>query len=172
MEFWLVFKKWDCEYFLKYVGDVDFVVGFIYLKFSDYYKYVDFVEEECFLYIFDFKFVEKVLQLVVDYDVLIYFREDLFCIFGEERLDYWWLIVGFVRFGFLFYIDFNSIFVWNVVVCGVKKWVMYLFEVVFLGVFLSFDGVDVVILVFIIEWFMNFYGEIKKWVERLIECIC
>nr|XP_024361962.1 F-box protein At5g06550-like isoform X1 [Physcomitrium patens] len=172
MESWPALKKWDREYLLKHAGDVDFAAGPIHLKLSDYYKYADLVEEERPLYIFDSKFAEKVPQLAADYDVPIYFREDLFRILGEERPDYRWLIAGPARSGSSFHIDPNSTSAWNAVVRGAKKWVMYPPEVVPPGVFPSPDGADVATPVSITEWFMNFYGETKKRAERPIECIC
>lgn len=116
--------------------------------------------------------MEKVLLLGKEYKVFEYFREDLFFVLGEERFDYRWIIVGFIGSGFLFYIDFNLIFVWNVVIKGSKKWVLFSFDVISFGVYFSFDGVEVMCSVLIIEWFMNFYGVIKDWKKRFIECVC
>lgn len=172
MNSWPALKKWDREYLLKHAGDVDFVVGPIHLKMSDYYKYADVVEEERPLYIFDSKFAEKTPQLGADYEVPVYFREDLFSILGDERPDYRWLIAGPARSGSSFHIDPNSTSAWNAVVRGAKKWVMYPPEVVPPGVFPSPDGADVATSVSITEWFMNFYSETKQRAEKPVECIC
>ena len=165
-------KKWDREYLFQYAGEVDFAPGPIHLKLGDYYKYADVVEEERPLYIFDPKFAEKAPELAADYEVPVYFREDLFSILGNERPDYRWLIAGPARSGSSFHIDPNSTSAWNAVVRGAKKWVMYPPEVVPPGVFPSPDGADVATSVSITEWFMNFYGETKKRPEKPVECIC
>ncbi|KAG0553571.1 hypothetical protein KC19_12G021800 [Ceratodon purpureus] len=172
MDSWPALKKWNREYLLKHAGDIDFAAGPIHLKLSDYYKYADVVEEERPLYIFDSKFAEKSPQLAADYEVPVYFREDLFSILGIERPDYRWLIAGPARSGSSFHIDPNSTSAWNAVVRGAKKWVMYPPEVVPPGVFPSPDGADVATSVSITEWFMNFYGETKKRAEKPVECIC
>ena len=123
------------------------------------------------MHIFDPKFAEKAPELAADYEMPVYFREDLFSILGDERPDYRWLIAGPARSGSSFHIDPNSTSAWNAVVRGAKKWVMYPPEVVPPGVFPSPDRADVATSVSITEWFMNFYGETKKWPEKPVECI-
>lgn len=172
LDSWPAISNWDREYLLKHAGEVDFAAGPIHLKLNDYYQYADAVEEERPLYIFDSKFGEKAPQLAADYEVPVYFREDLFSILGEERPDYRWLIAGPARSGSSFHIDPNSTSAWNAVVRGAKKWVMYPPEVVPPGVFPSPDGADVATSVSITEWFMNFYGETKQRAQRPVECIC
>ena len=173
LETWPALTKWDREYLLRHTVDVDFAAGPINLKLDDYYNYADKVEEERPLYIFDPKFGEKAPQLAADYEVPIYFREDLFSILGtDDRPDYRWLIAGPARSGSSFHIDPNSTSAWNAVVRGAKKWVMYPPEVVPPGVYPSPDGADVATPVSITEWFMNFYGETKQRMEKPVECIC
>jgi len=172
LDSWPALKEWDREYLLQHAGDVEFAAGPIDLKLRDYYNYADAVEEERPLYIFDSKFAEKAPQLAADYEVPIYFREDIFSILGEERPDYRWLIAGPARSGSSFHIDPNSTSAWNAVVRGAKKWVMYPPEVVPPGVYPSPDGADVATSVSITEWFMNFYAETKQRGQRPVECIC
>ncbi|CAK7348139.1 unnamed protein product [Dovyalis caffra] len=74
--------------------------------------------------------------------------------------------------GSSFHIDPNSTFTWNAVVNGSKKWVLFPPNVIPPSVHPSPDGVEVACPVFIIEWFMNFYGVTKNWKKRPIECIC
>lgn len=174
---WPALKKWTRDYLLTHTKDVRFAAGPITLTLPDYFRYSDSAEEERPLYIFDSKFAEKAPQLALDYEVPIYFREDLFSILGEEeRPDYRWLIAGPARSGSSFHIDPNSTSAWNAVVKGAKKWVMYPPEVVPPGVFPSPDGADVATSVSITEWFMNFYAETRRGGGaagvRPVECVC
>ncbi|CAK9863598.1 unnamed protein product [Sphagnum jensenii] len=82
-----------------------FTAAPINLKLNDYFAYADSVKEELPLYIFDSKFGEKAPQLAADYDIPVYFREDLFSILGNDRPDFIWLIAGPARSGSSFHID-------------------------------------------------------------------
>jgi hypothetical protein len=64
------------------------------MKLEDYFRYADQVKEERPLYLFDPKFGEKVARLGSEYEVPVYFREDLFGVLGNERPDYRWIIIG------------------------------------------------------------------------------
>ncbi|RVW23608.1 F-box protein [Vitis vinifera] len=134
--------------------------------------YSDLVREERPLYLFDPKFGEKVPKLGLEYDVPVYFKEDLFSVLGNERPDYRWIIIGPAGSGSSFHIDPNSTSAWNAVIKGSKKWVLFPPEVVPPGVHPSPDGAEVACPVSIVEWFMNFYGATKKWKKKPIECVC
>lgn len=172
LDTWPALKKWDREFLCNIAGDVEFAVGPVEMKLRDYFLYADSVKEERPLYLFDPKFGEKVPALVEDYEIPIYFKEDLFSLLGKERPDYRWLIVGPARSGSSFHIDPNSTSAWNAVVRGSKKWILFPPDVVPPGVHPSPDGAEVASPVSIMEWFMNFYGETKKWKKRPVECIC
>uniref|UniRef100_A0A0D6R3N9 JmjC domain-containing protein n=1 Tax=Araucaria cunninghamii TaxID=56994 RepID=A0A0D6R3N9_ARACU len=169
---WAALNKWDREYLCEMAGDVEFAVGPVEMKLRDYFVYADSVKEERPLYLFDPKFGEKVPTLAEDYEIPIYFREDLFSLLGKERPDYRWLILGPARSGSSFHIDPNSTSAWNAVIKGSKKWILFPPDVVPPGVHPSPDGAEVASPVSIIEWFMNFYGETKHWKKRPTECIC
>ncbi|GKU91088.1 hypothetical protein SLEP1_g5008 [Rubroshorea leprosula] len=169
---WPASKKWNRDYLVKLCGDVPFAVGPVEMKLEDYFKYSDQVREERPLYLFDPKFAEKVPVLGSEYEVPVYFREDLFSVLGKERPDYRWIIIGPAGSGSSFHIDPNSTSAWNAVIKGSKKWVLFPPDVVPPGVHPSPDGAEVACPVSIIEWFMNFYGASKNWKKRPIECIC
>ncbi|KAJ4705449.1 F-box protein, partial [Melia azedarach] len=169
---WVALKKWDRHYLMNVSGDVRFSVGPVEMKLEDYFRYSDLVREERPLYLFDPKFAEKVPVLGTEYEVPVYFREDLFSVLGNERPDYRWVIIGPAGSGSSFHIDPNSTSAWNAVIKGSKKWVLFPPEVVPPGVHPSPDGAEVACPVSIIEWFMNFYGATKNWKKRPIECIC
>ncbi|XP_045795815.1 F-box protein At5g06550 [Trifolium pratense] len=170
---WDALRNWDRDYLVKLCGDdVKFAVGPVEMKLRDYYRYSDQVREERPLYLFDPKFAEKVPKLGLDYEVPVYFREDLFDVLGNERPDYRWIIMGPAGSGSSFHVDPNSTSAWNAVIKGSKKWILFPPDVIPPGVHPSPDGAEVASPVSIIEWFMNFYGATKNWKKRPIECIC
>lgn len=172
LDSWKAMKKWDREYLINICGDVKFSVGPVEMKLEDYFRYSDQAKEERPLYLFDPKFAEKVPFLGSEYEVPLYFKEDLFSVLGNQRPDYRWIIIGPAGSGSSFHIDPNSTSAWNAVIKGSKKWVLFPPDVVPPGVHPSPDGAEVACPVSIIEWFMNFYGATKEWKKKPIECIC
>lgn len=172
LENWAALEKWDRDYLIRVCGETAFSAGPVEMKLRDYFQYADLVREERPLYLFDPKFADKVPELGVDFEVPVYFREDLFSVLGGERPDYRWVIIGPAGSGSSFHVDPNSTSAWNAVIRGSKKWVMFPPEVVPPGVHPSPDGAEVACPVSIIEWFMNFYGATKKWKRRPVECVC
>ncbi|KAL5741992.1 hypothetical protein ACOSP7_028724 [Xanthoceras sorbifolium] len=172
LDSWVALKKWNRDYLVKVDGNVRFSVGPVEMRLEDYFRYSDLVKEERPLYLFDPKFVQKVPILGSEYEVPVYFREDLFSVLGNERPDYRWVIIGPAGSGSSFHIDPNSTSAWNAIIKGSKKWILFPPDVVPPGVHPSPDGAEVACPVSIIEWFMNFYGATKNWKKRPIECIC
>ncbi|KAL6005105.1 Arginine-specific demethylase jmj22 [Asimina triloba] len=172
LENWAAVEKWDRDYLIGICGDAAFSVGPVEMKLGEYLQYADLVKEERPLYLFDPKFAEKVPQLGADYEVPVYFREDLFAVLGAERPDFRWIIIGPAGSGSSFHVDPNSTSAWNAVIRGSKKWVLFPPDMVPPGVHPSPDGAEVASPVSIIEWFMNFYGETKRWKKRPVECVC
>ncbi|RDX97039.1 F-box protein, partial [Mucuna pruriens] len=172
IENWGALRNWDRDYLVSLCDDVKFSVGPVEMKLEDYFRYSDEVREERPLYLFDPKFAEKVPKLGDEYEVPVYFREDLFGVLGNERPDYRWIIIGPAGSGSSFHVDPNSTSAWNAVITGSKKWILFPPDVIPPGVHPSPDGAEVASPVSIIEWFMNFYGATKNWKKRPIECIC
>ncbi|OAY82302.1 F-box protein [Ananas comosus] len=169
---WPALRKWTRAHLLRVCGDVEFSVGPAQMTLRRYFRYADAAKEERPLYLFDPRFAEKVPEMDSDYQVPVYFREDLFALLGRERPDYRWVIIGPAGSGSSFHVDPNSTSAWNAVVSGSKKWVMFPPEVVPPGVHPSPDGAEVACPVSIMEWFMNFYEQCKTWRKRPVECIC
>jgi len=169
---WGALRNWDRDYLVRLCGDVKFSVGPVEMKLGDYFGYSDQVREERPLYLFDPKFAEKVPKLGDEYEVPVYFREDLFGVLGNERPDYRWIIIGPAGSGSSFHVDPNSTSAWNAVIKGSKKWILFPPDVIPPGVHPSPDGADVASPVSIMEWFMNFYGATKNWKKKPIECVC
>lgn len=169
---WDALGKWDRDYLVNLCSDVQFSVGPVKMRLEDYFNYSDQVKEERPLYLFDPKFAEKIPTLGSEYEVPVYFREDLFSVLGNERPDYRWIIIGPAGSGSSFHIDPNSTSAWNAVIRGSKKWILFPPDMVPPGVHPSPDGAEVACPVSIVEWFMNFYGATKNWEKKPIECIC
>ncbi|KAI4300616.1 hypothetical protein L6164_033972 [Bauhinia variegata] len=169
---WAALKNWDRDYLLQLCGDVKFSAGPVEMKLKDYFGYSDQMREERPLYLFDPKFADKVPKLGSEYEVPVYFREDLFHVLGNERPDYRWIIIGPAGSGSSFHVDPNSTSAWNAVIKGSKKWIVFPPDVIPPGVHPSPDGAEVASPVSIIEWFMNFYGATKNWKKKPVECIC
>lgn len=172
LENWPASQKWTREYLLEVSAGKEFAVGPVSMTLDKYFMYADNVQEERPLYLFDAKFAEKVPEMGRDYEVPVYFQEDLFKVLGEERPDHRWVIIGPAGSGSSFHVDPNSTSAWNAVIKGAKKWVMFPPEVPPPGVHPSADGAEVTSPVSIMEWFMNFYGACRTWEKRPVECVC
>ncbi|WOL03105.1 hypothetical protein Cni_G11825 [Canna indica] len=172
LDSWPAMERWSRERLIRICGDVKFAVGPVEMTLERYFQYADAAKEERPLYLFDPKFADKVLELGSEYEVPIYFREDLFSVLGKERPDYRWIIIGPAGSGSSFHVDPNSTSAWNAVIKGSKKWIMFPPEVVPPGVHPSADGAEVACPVSIMEWFMNFYAACRKWKKRPVECVC
>uniref|UniRef100_A0ACD5WUJ9 Uncharacterized protein n=1 Tax=Avena sativa TaxID=4498 RepID=A0ACD5WUJ9_AVESA len=171
LDTWPALQKWTREYLLEVSAGKEFAVGPVSMPLDRYFLYADNVQEERPLYLFDAKFAEKVPEMGSDYEVLVYFQEDLFKVLGEERPDHRWIIIGPAGSGSSFHVDPNSTSAWNAVIKGAKKWVMFPPEVPPPGVHPSADGAEVTSPVSIMEWFMDFYGACRTWKKRPIECV-
>lgn len=170
---WPAFRKWSVEGLQHQCGDALFNAGGYRFSMSDYFRYSHSVEgfDDQPLYVFDQRFGEKAPSLLDQYQVPEYFAQDLFKVFGEQRPDFRWLIVGPMRSGSSFHKDPNTTSAWNAVVRGEKKWVMFPPDSPPPGVVPSSDEGDVVAPVSVTEWFLNFYD--RNIIERCRgkECI-
>ncbi|KAF4366889.1 hypothetical protein F8388_013954 [Cannabis sativa] len=141
---WAALQKWDRDYVVKLSGDLHYSVGPVEMKLENYFRYSYQLREERPLYLFDPKFVEKVPRLSSEYEVSVYFHEDLFDLLGNERPNYRWIIIGPAGSGSSFHIDPNSTSAWNAMIKGSKKWVLFPPDVTPPGVHPSLDGAEVI----------------------------
>ncbi|KAJ3095383.1 hypothetical protein HDU97_007006, partial [Phlyctochytrium planicorne] len=174
---WPAFKTWTLDYLVRVCGDVDFRAEAVDLPLKAYASYSARCSqsggsfEESPLYLFDRHFATRTV-LSNDYTIPSYFSEDLFSVFGKERPDYRWLILGPPRSGSTFHIDPNQTNAWNAVIRGSKKWIMFPPEIPPPGVYPNEDGSEVTSPVSLAEWFLNHYDEMKSSPVKPIECIC
>ncbi|CAI2188621.1 6410_t:CDS:2 [Funneliformis geosporum] len=169
---WPAFEKWNMEYLVEKYGDVTFRAEAIDIKLRNYAKYCKNTMDESPLYLFDKEFSDKCDGIIDDFSLPEYFEEDFFNIFGVNRPDYRWLIIGPARSGSTFHKDPNSTSAWNAVITGSKKWILYPPDVLPPGVFTSADEAEVTSPVSIMEWHLNFYNETQKSKLRPLEVIC
>lgn len=163
VETWPAMRSWSQASLLQRCGDVVFQCGPCDLPLRQFYAYVDRNVDDVPLFVFDKYFGTTVPDLLQDYEVPAVFRgRDLFNLLGEERPDYRWLLIGNKRSGSKWHIDPNKTSAWNAVVKGRKRWLLLPPGCTPPGVHPSDDGGDVTQPVSLIEWFMNFYGELRK----------
>lgn len=156
---WPAYADWSPEGLQSQCGDALLNAGGYQFSMSHYLRYCTSIEgyDDQPLYVFDQRFGEKVPSLLDQYQTPGYFSQDLLKVFGEQRPDFRWLIVGPARSGSSFHKDPNATSAWNAVVRGEKKWVMFPPESPPPGVVPSGDEGDVVAPVSVTEWFLNFY---------------
>ncbi|KAJ1981371.1 hypothetical protein H4R34_002100 [Dimargaris verticillata] len=182
---WPAFQKWaDPHYLLKQYGDAVFRAEAIDIMFKAYWQYAQTQTlDEAPIYLFDKHFGENCPDLLADFTVPEYFREDLFSLLGANtysqhvltatqakesapknvRPDYRWLIVGPQRSGSTFHKDPNATSAWNAVITGSKKWILYPPKCLPPGVYANADESQVTSPVSLMEWFHDYYADVEPY---------
>ena len=91
-------------------------------------EYVDYLKspDERLLYLTSWNFREFCPELMEDFQVPIYFREDwLQEIEEEQQFDMMWLFLGPAHAGFRLHVDIGQTSAWNVQLTGSKKWILF-----------------------------------------------
>lgn len=91
-------------------------------------EYVDYLKnpDEQMLYMTSWNFREEFPELLDDFEVPIYFRDDwLQQIDPEQQFDLMWLFLGSAGSGFRMHVDLAQTAAWNCQLTGLKKWLLW-----------------------------------------------
>ncbi len=91
-------------------------------------EYVDYLKapDERKLYLTSWNFREECPELLNDFEVPIYFRDDwLQEIDPQQQFDLLWLFLGPANAGFCLHVDIGLTSAWNVQLTGRKKWLLF-----------------------------------------------
>ncbi|CAK9002476.1 unnamed protein product [Durusdinium trenchii] len=164
---WPALSRWSEESLVRRFGEIPFAAGPVDFPLKLFYSYAHQNMDDVPMFIFDKYFATRAPELLDDYEVPSIFRgRDLFNFLGDEkRPDFRWLLIGNKRSGSKWHLDPNKTCAWNAVVRGRKRWLLLPPGCPPPGVHPSKDGAEVTQPVSLLEWFSNFYDELKRHVD-------
>ncbi|KAH8920506.1 Clavaminate synthase-like protein [Atractiella rhizophila] len=153
-------RNWTLPSLSKSLPNEKFQAEAVRVTLAEYQAYHDSCPlEESPLYLFDSEFVARMQEAGLErgWECPKVFSEDLFQVFGADRPDYRWLIIGPERSGSSFHQDPNHTSAWNAVITGSKWWIMFPPDVTPPGVRISDDMAEVSCPFSNAEWLINYY---------------
>lgn len=157
-------SAWDEAPLRERLGERVFHAGGVNMRLREYLDYAGTNSDDQPLYCFDPTFGTSAPELLEEYEVPPYFRDDLFKLLdgdGGARPAYRWLLIGGLRSGQSWHKDPNGTSAWNLTVRGRKRWLFFPPNVTPPGVIMSGDGddTDFITPISLAEWAREFYGD-------------
>jgi len=141
------------------------------LLFKDYVAYMEGNHDEKPIYLFDNKFQERAPDLLTDYQVPPYFRDDLFDLMtNEDRPDYRWFLCGPSRSGSPLHQDPHRTSAWNALLQGRKRWTIWPPDVIPPGVDKDLIDTEFYASPDVMKWFVDVYPKVRD-EQRPLEII-
>lgn len=151
--------EWSMESLVQKFGKEIFRQEYMDWPLELYAQYMKENSDETPLYLFDCK---SAAHKALHFDVPLKeaFGDDHFTLFGKDRPDHQWLIIGPKSSGSSFHKDPNATSAWNSVVSGEKYWIMFPPNQPPPGVWTDAEQSEVTAPVSLAEWFCSgFYDE-------------
>ena len=176
MNHWKAMKKWSLidNMLIKNYGDTLFKTNgtddngkTFKMTMKQYLQYALNNQDEKPIYLFDNKFYERGNKMLEEYEIEEYFKKDLFEYMKEEdRPDYRWILVGGSRSGSPLHQDPHRTSAWNALICGKKRWTLYLPNVIPPGVDEDLIDTEYYASPDVMKWFINIYPHITNDINK------
>jgi hypothetical protein len=167
--------NWTIQSLVDRFKENEFQQEYMNWKLEVYDQYMNHNQDESPLYLFDCGSV-VMNQLKNEYKIplpeIFGPTQDYFELFGSDRPDHRWIIMGPKRSGSTFHKDPNGTSAWNSIITGRKYWIMFPPTVSPPGVYTLNGGEEVMSPFSVAEWFLSGYYQQAKETPGFNHAIC